>query len=145
MAGTVAPRIATESEFDAWLALRNYSIVVAADKPFLLQLAFDYMGTLAFCQGTAEDLITGQLFLAYALANGFDPVSPVDGKSLIEKGLGRSAIVKKWSINALTAGTDSVSMLRKSPMAFNQLMQYLCVESLVVADPTGISNFEVSR
>ena len=144
MAGTVTPRDATVTEFDAWLTKFNYS-VEPADKPFLLALANTFVKTVDFCSGTAEDLIEGQLFLAYGMGNGFDPVSVTDGKDLVEKGIGRNAIVKRWEINAATAGTDAVPMLRRVPMAYNLLSPFICSASLVVADATGISNFEVVR
>ncbi len=131
---------ATEAEFDTFLSAYGYT--VAGDKDQLLALSFAFLSTLDFCADEG-DTVPGQCFIAYAISEeggGFDLVSTVDDKTLTKKGLGRGAMVKEYAINAELAGTDSVAMLRRMPMAYGSLRSLLCQSSI-----SNVSNFEIFR
>ena len=117
---------ATTTQFTDFLTKYGYS--VADNEAVLLSLSFAFMSTLAFCdEPDADRAADAQCFIAYAMdGGGFNPAAVVDSRTLIEKGLGRGAIVKKWSENEKLSGTEPVNLLRQVPMAYGLLKDSLC-------------------
>ena len=123
---------ATEQEFADFQLKYGYS--VDAGEAHLLPLSFAFAQTLPFCEGVEVDqdrFVEGQCFIAYAMSQaggGFNPAAVAEAKTLVKKGLGRSAITKEWAVNQDLIGTDPMSQLKSVPMAYGLLKTYLCAE-----------------
>lgn len=117
---------ATPAELDAFII--DYDLTIQdADKPLLLRLSQDFMETLRFCSDVDAGIyVKAQCFLIKAISEGFSPDGIAEDKILVEKGLGRSAIVKKWKIDKSLSGTDSMTAIKRLPMVYNLLSPYLC-------------------
>ena len=134
---------ATAQQFDDFLTLYGYT-VPELDKPRLLALSLAFLNTVDICEEGPTD--QAQCFIAYAMSangGGFDPTAVSDGKILTKSGLGRNAIVEEWDIDSALAGSDSISLLKRVPMAYAIIKPLLCKGATAVAG--GISNFEVYR
>ena len=132
---------ATAEQFDAFLLARNLSVDEDA-KSSALVVSFDFLELLEFCTDEeSPDTVKAQCYIALAVADGgvFSPADAVDSKTLIEKGVGRSAIEKTWSINDALSGTDAITMLKRVPMAYNILKPLLCDTG------SGVRSFELAR
>lgn len=123
---------ATEQEFADFQA--KYGYTVDAGETHLLPLSFAFVQTLPFCADAEVDqdrFAEGQCFIAYAMSQaggGFNPAAVAEAKTLVKKGLGRSAITKEWAVNQDLIGTDPMSQLKSVPMAYGLLKTYLCTE-----------------
>ena len=119
---------ATDAEFTAFLTERN--LTIADTETALVVKSFDFVETLSFCsEPDADVLVKAQCFIAYAMSangGGFNPSAIAESRTLIEKGLGSGAIVKKWSENAELIGTDPKTLLKTVPSAYGLLKGYLC-------------------
>ncbi len=121
---------ATELEFTTFLAKYGYS--VTEDKEILLARSFAFLDSLPFCDDVdldADVVVEGQCFLAYAMSTEgglFDPFAIADPKTLIEKGIGRNAVSKKWQVNDDLNDHTPISNLKTVPMAFGVLKNYMC-------------------
>ena len=118
---------ATTAELDSFIVDYNIETIDDAAKPSLLKLSFAFLGTVKFCSDVDTGVfVQAQCFVIKAISEGFSPSGVVDSKTLVGKGLGRSAIVKKWEVNKDLVGTDSISMIKTIPMAYNLLKQFMC-------------------
>ena len=116
---------ATEIELDTFLGV--YGFAVAGDKQVLLARSIAFLNTLEFCKEPDHKLFKdAQGFLVTAIENGLDLFATADSKTLVERGLGRNAIVKKWQVDETLSGTDSLSKLKAIPQVYNMLAPYLC-------------------
>ena len=131
---------ATSEQFDAFLTTYGYTVEVG-EKARLLALSLSFLSTIELCADGETD--QAQCFIAYAMSakgGGFNPVAVADDKTLTKKGIGRSAVLKEWEVNDDLSGTDSLSMLKRIPMAYGLLKPLLCVGSSGDA-----ANFELVR
>lgn len=134
----MTPIAATEQEFADFLLKYGFS-AEESERPVLLAKSFAFLSSLSFC--TEGSTVEGQLFIAMALADGsFDPFAVSDGRVLIKEGLGRNAIMEEFAVANDLSGTDSISQLKRVPMAYNALAPLLCTSSV-----DGPRNFELIR
>jgi|GEM_PF-3641415 len=118
---------ATSEQFDTFLTTYGYTVDDDDDKARLLALSLSFLSTIELCVEGATD--QAQCFIAYAMSangGGFNPAAVSDDKTLTKKGVGRSAIVKEWEVNDELSGTDTLSMLKRIPMAYALLKPLLC-------------------
>lgn len=133
---------ATPEQFDTFLSTYGYT-VEDGDKSRLLALSLSFLNTIDLT-GDGETY-EAQCFIAYAMSpagGGFNPATLSDNKTLTKKGLGRSAVVKEWEVNSELSGSDSVSLLKRIPMAYGLLKPMLSQAAIASG---GIGTFEVSR
>lgn len=121
---------ASVTDFDAFLS--QYGYTVSGDKAQLLALSFAFLRSLPFCdsdQATNADIIEAQGFIAYAMSvegGGFNPAGMVDNRTLTKEGIGRNALVEEWEVNDALSGTDAYTLIKRLPIAYGLLSQYLC-------------------
>lgn len=130
---------ATGEQFDTFLTGRGRT--VAEDHAVLLVRSLDFLSTIELCQEGETHL--AQCHIAWAMSeegDGFNPAAVFDEKTLTKKGLGRNAIVKEFVVNSELSGTDSISLLKRIPMAYGLLKPLLCQSA-----DSSIVNFELSR
>ena len=117
--------IAGLDEFNA-----SQGFEVVGDKSNLLANSYSFLKTLSFCPEPEQTIFAeAQYFLVRSLDDGADLFGTVENKVLVEKGLGKGSIVKKWKENEALSGTESISKLKTFPMSYNLLKPYLCNDS----------------
>ena len=122
---------ATPLDLTDYLTPRELSIGAETPETLLIN-SLDFIGTLSFCEEVPDDvLIKAQCALAYAMSitgGGFNPNGIVDGRILIEEGLGRSAIIDKYTLDDGLVGNDSLTQLKRVGVIYGMLKPYLCKE-----------------
>lgn len=129
---------ATQEQYTAFRA--KYCYKIAAGDEALLPLSFAFLSCLPFCEGVVqtEEITEAQMFIAFAMSSaggGFDPAAIVDEKILVTRELGREAIVREYELREGMTGTDSISLLRRMPVAYGLLSKHLCPD-VIEADGT---------
>lgn len=129
---------ARSEEFETFLSQNGYELGSDDVAAVLLHRSFRFISTLSFC--VEGSTLEGQCHLAYAMRSGgqFSPDAIAEDKALVKKGIGRNAITKEWQVNDELSGTDSLTMLKKVPMAYAELKHLLC-------DELGVQNFDLVR
>lgn len=137
---------ATDAEFAAFLTTFCYD-VAETERPKLLALSHIFLCSLPFCDDAeldVEKVAQAQMFLAYSMSDeggGFNPAAfafsestaDTSGGRVIERSIGRGAIVKRFeypdtdSSSASIAGLTPFEKLQKAnTIAFGLLAPFLC-------------------
>ena len=120
---------ATTTEFAAFLTQFGYSVAETHDP--LIELSFVMLKTIPFYDVDdvpVATVVQAQCFIAYAMSaegGGFDAAAIAEARELIEKGLGRGALRKKWQVDQSLNGTHPVHKLRLIPLAYGLLKDYI--------------------
>lgn len=133
----------TGAEFSTFLTDFCYQVDETEHKK-ILALSHSFLCSLPFCDDADIDpvkLLQAQGFIAYAMSQaggGFNVVSSqstsVAGGRLIEKNLGRSALVKRYeysddSSSSSSNSSEPLEILKSmSKLAYGLLSGYMCPE-----------------
>ena len=123
---------ATLPELEAFLSDFNFVIDDSLKQP-LLKLSFVFLKTIKFCAVVeTEVFVQAQCFIIKAIAidgiklDGVTDIGVLTGKSV---GAGSVKSSKTFELSKELSGADSISRLKRIPMSYNLLKQFMCASS----------------
>lgn len=144
----------TNADFETFLSDTCLQGVSETEYKQLLALSHSFLCSLPFCEDAEIDpakLLQAQGFIAYAMSQaggGFNVVSSqstsVAGGRLIEKNLGRSALVKRYeysddSSSSGGSGSEPLDVLKAmSKLAYGLLSGYMCPDGETGCHPLAM-------
>ena len=113
----------------------------ADDKSVLLGKTDIFLQSLSFCTDIEPTiLINVKMILAqmFSSVGGVNPFLAEDTRVLTKKNIARTAVAKEWKQNEALGGSGSLSILKRSGIAYSMLAPYLCPDP---CDPCGGNGF----